>query len=307
MTEKWITTKLGVAVCAISTAILWGSAYPGIKLAYQALGIGSQEVWSQILFAGCRFTLAGIMTLALSFLSKRRIALPTGKEFRSFLLLGFVMTYLAYLFFHVGLANTSGVQGAIWGSLSTFSTILFSHFLTRDDPLTLTRTLGCVLGFLGILLLNGGGGPSGFSLSGEGCLLLNAVCFGLGSVISKRVSYQKDAVFVSGYQLLLGGAGLLVTGLLGGGRFPHVDGSGILLILYLAFVSAGGFALWTSLLKYNPSSRVVIYHFLTPLFGAVFSAMALGEDLFNLRSLGALALVCLGVSVAERERQVKPD
>lgn len=302
MKEQWITSKLGVGVCAVLAAVLWGSAYPGIKLAYQCLNIGSAEIWSQVLFAGCRFTVAGLMTLALSFSLQKRVTIPSKAEFGDFLLLGFVMTYLCYLFFHIGLANTTGVKSAIWGSMSTFSTVLFSHFFTKNDRLSMRKTAGCILGFLGIVLLNLGGDFSGFSALGEGCLLLNAICFGAGSILSKKVSFKKDAVYVSGYQLLFGGVGLLLTGILGGGHFNTISLRGVLLIAYLAFVSAGGFGLWTTLLKWNPSSRVAIFHFLTPLFGAVFSSLVLGEKLFSAQNLSALVLVCMGVAIANREK-----
>lgn len=300
MGEKWIIGKAGIATCSLLTAVLWGSAYPGIKLAYRFLGIGSRDIFSQLLFAGCRFTTAGLMTMALAFRGGRGIRRLSKRELGEFASLGFVMTYLTYLFFHVGLANTSGVKGAIWGGLGTFWTILFSHFLTSNDRITVRKLTGCIVGFLGIALLNLGGDFSGFSLLGDGSLLLNTVCFGLGSTMSKRVSGGKDPLSVSGWQLLLGGGGLLLTGILGGGHFSGLGLRELLLILYLAFASAGGFALWTTLLKYNPSSRIAIYNFLVPLFGAVFSALVLGEALFNLHNLAALAFVCTGIAVANR-------
>lgn len=304
--EKWFTGKTGIVACALLTAVLWGSAFPGIKLAYQFLGIGSRDIFSQLLLAGSRFTVAGLITLALAFSGGRGMRRLSKKELGEMASLGFVMTYLTYLFFHVGLANTSGVKGAIWGGLSTFWTILFSHFLTSNDHITARKLTGCIVGFLGILFLNLSGDFSGFSLLGDGSLLLNTVCFGLGSTMSKRVSQGKDPLSVSGWQLLLGGGGLLLTGIVGGGHFESLGLREIGLILYLAFASAGGFALWTTLLKYNPSSRIAIYNFLVPLFGAVFSALILGEALFNLHNLAALAFVCAGIAVANRGNPEKP-
>lgn len=300
MGEKWFTGKVGILSSALLTAVLWGSAFPGIKLAYQYLGIGGRDIFSQLLLAGCRFTAAGLMTMALAFSGGRGMRRLSKRELGEFAVLGFVMTYLTYLFFHVGLANTSGVKGAIWGGLSSVWTILFSHLLTGNDRITGNKLTGCIVGFLGILLLNLGGDLSEFSLLGDGCLLLNTICFGLGSTMSKRVSQGKDPLSVSGWQLLLGGGGLLLTGLLGGGRFEKLGLREAGLIAYLAFASAGGFALWTTLLKYNPSSRIAIYNFLVPLFGALFSALILGEELFNLHNLAALVFVCTGIAVANR-------
>lgn len=59
--QKTIVVWLGALVCCL----LWGSAFPCIKIGYQMMYIASDEVASQILYAGYRFTLAGILTIIL--------------------------------------------------------------------------------------------------------------------------------------------------------------------------------------------------------------------------------------------------
>ena len=60
-----------VALLACVCCILWGSAIPVIKTGYHLLQVDSSDTASQIVFAGIRFTLAGILVLifALQFLS----------------------------------------------------------------------------------------------------------------------------------------------------------------------------------------------------------------------------------------------
>ena len=48
---------IGVLVCCL----LWGSAFPCIKIGYKLWNIESGDVWSIILFAGTRFFLAGVL------------------------------------------------------------------------------------------------------------------------------------------------------------------------------------------------------------------------------------------------------
>lgn len=62
-TEKFFTHPIGVFIAAIVATFLWGSAFPFIKLSYAELGIQPQEVGEQILFAGYRFLLSGVMLL----------------------------------------------------------------------------------------------------------------------------------------------------------------------------------------------------------------------------------------------------
>ena len=68
-----ILTKTGiVALLACVCCILWGSAIPVIKTGYRFLHVDSSDIASQIVFAGVRFTLAGILVLILHLLEKRK-------------------------------------------------------------------------------------------------------------------------------------------------------------------------------------------------------------------------------------------
>ena len=96
-------------------------------------------------------------------------------------------------------------------------------------------------------------------------------------------------------QLLSAGALLLAGGAAMGGRAVPPSGAAWLLLGYLAVLSAMAFTIWTLLLKYNPVAKISIYNSLTPVFGALCSAVVLGERFFSIKNLAALALVCGGV------------
>lgn len=70
--QKNIVVWLGALLCCA----LWGSAFPGIKIGYQMFAIGAEDVATQILFAGCRFTLAGIFTILFGSIVNRKILIP---------------------------------------------------------------------------------------------------------------------------------------------------------------------------------------------------------------------------------------
>ena len=53
--------------------------------------------------------------------------------------------------------------------------------------------------------------------------------------------------------------------------------------------------LWSALLKHNPVGRVTIFNFLIPVFGALLSALFLGESIFEWKYVLALLLVCVGI------------
>lgn len=286
---------------ALLCTLLWGTAYPAVKIGYELFAIDTSA--GQLLFAGLRFTLAGLMTLAVSVVLQKRLVIPQRGQWKGITLLGLVQTTGQYIFFYLGLANTTGVNGSILYAMATFFVVIFAHFLFPDDKMSVQKVVGCVIGFAGVLLItmDGSGIGGGFAWNGEGFIILSTLSSALGSIVSRRVSQGQDPVVVTGYQLTLGGLVLILMGALGQGAFGVVTGKGVALLIYMAFLSAAAFTGWTMLLKYNPASRIAVYNFLIPVFGAGCSVLFLGESLFNVRSLLALVLACAGIYIVNKE------
>ena len=66
------------------------------------------------------------------------------------------------------------------------------------------------------------------------------------------------------------------------------------------------FALWAALLKHNRVGQVTVFNFLIPVFGALLSALFLGETVLEWRNLIALALVCGGIWLVTTETAAAP-
>ena len=292
-----------IILLALFCTVLWGTAYPAVKIGYELFAIDSANDFGKLLFAGLRFTLAGLMTLAVSVKMQKKLVIPQRQHWRGIALLGLVQTTGQYIFFYLGLSNTTGVKGSILYALATFFVVIFAHFLFPDDKMNLQKILGCCIGFVGVLLItfDGTGLGGGFAFTGEGFIMLSTLSSALGALISRSVAQGQDPVVVTGYQLTGGGLILIFIGLIGHGHFDSVTAPGILLLLYMAFLSAAAFTVWTMLLKYNPASKIAVYNFLIPIFGTTFSVMFLNESIFNPRSLLALILACAGIYIVNKE------
>lgn len=72
----FLSTRAGKLIAAVTANLLWSSAPTFIKLGYRAFAVGSDDIMSQILFAGLRFTLPGILTNLFGSLLRRRILIP---------------------------------------------------------------------------------------------------------------------------------------------------------------------------------------------------------------------------------------
>lgn len=308
MTQRALCFQSPRAVLPLAAAatFLWGLAYPAVKLGYAAFGVAAGDVPSLFLFAGTRFLLAGLVTLALTWGSNRQFPAPERKALPAIGSLALLQTFGQYAFYYIGLANTTGVRASILNATSSFLTVLLSGLIwRRQDRITGQKLLGCLLGLGGVVLVNLGGslGGGGFTLTGEGFILFASAMMAFGAIASKATTQGLDSMLVTGWQLTLGGAGLLAVGQLSGGRLAPPTGAGVWLMALMVLISAVAFTLWTTLLKYHPVSKVAVFNFLTPVFGALLSGLVLSEQLFSPVILLALALVAAGILLVNRPQR----
>jgi drug/metabolite transporter (DMT)-like permease len=294
-TDNIFTHPLVIALCALICCALWGSASPAIKIGYELLEVSG--VPSTILFAGIRFTAAGIITVIIYSLARRKLLYPKLENIPKVLTVSAFQTVIQYIFFYIGLANTTSVKGTIASGSSAFFCVLIASLVFRQEKLTAKKIIACILGFLGILIVNLDGLELTMNLLGDGFVIFSTVCYAFSSVLMKRYSKYEDPVVISGYQFIIGGAFMIAVGLISGGKLNLTNASGIALLVYLAFLSAIAYALWGVLLKYNPVSRVSIFSFTTPIFGTILSFIFLpgSNGVRPLNLVVTLVLVSLGI------------
>lgn len=293
--KPWVVCILAVFCCT-----LWGSAFPCIKIGYRLFEIPADAAGSQILFAGLRFTLAGILTVLMGSAAVRKPLIPGKSAFPKILVLAMVQTVLQYLFFYMGLAHASGVKSAIIVGTNSLLSILIASLIFRQEKLTGWKLTGCLLGLFGVITANLSGSMDfSFQFNGEGFIFISACSYAFSSVLIKKFSRDENPVLLSGWQFAAGGVILMAAGFLMGGHVGAFTPPAAVVLFYLAFLSAAAYTIWSILLKYNPVSRVAIYGFMNPVVGVLLSAILLGEggQAFSLRNLAALLLVCAGIWV----------
>ena len=281
---------------AVCCTALWGSAAPCIKAGYGLFGIPAGQPFSQLVFAGWRFTLAGVLVLLVAKCMGHRIV-PHRDEWRPILWISLFQSMLQYICYYIGLSMTTGFKGSLLSGTQTFFALLLAHLFLAGDKLTRNKSIGCLCGLAGVVSL-GFGGIDGFNLTGDVLVLLSAVSSGAGALVSRIFTPGRDPMLLTGWQLLLGGGLLFGIGTAGGGQLGTVTLAGVLLLGYMVVLSAAAFTVWTGLLGRFPVGKVSLFGFLIPVFGAVFSALVLGERALTPRNLLALALVSGGIAVA---------
>lgn len=292
-----LARPLVLFLCALLCCTLWGSAIPVIKNSYQAYwgsGISSGDM---VLFAGMRFSVAGLLVVLFGSIMERRPLIPRKTDLIGIAVICLFQTFGQYFLYYIALFRTSGISTALINGTNSIFSILLACLVFRLEKPTASKALGCILGFAGVALsqFSRNGGWS-FSLMGEGLMLLSCLCAALASVLIRIYSEKSSPVLLSGWQFFVGGLGLCLCGVLMGGKPGQMCSGMILSLLYLSLVSAVAYTLWSCLLRRNPVSRVTIYGFLIPISGVVLSAVFLREySSVTLRILLSLALVSLGI------------
>ncbi|WP_028402277.1 DMT family transporter [Ectobacillus panaciterrae] len=304
-TQRFFTHPFGVLASALFATFLWGSAFPFIKLSYAALNIGPQEIGEQMLFAGYRFFLAGlIIVLFFTLLGKKMTFQP--QTVGTVVKIGLFQTFLQYVCFYIGLSYSTGIQGAIISGSSSFFQILIAHFYYKDDGLNVRKAVGLLIGFTGVVIVNLTKGHLELNFGiGEFLLLMAAFIYSYGNILAKEGSRTIEVGYLTAYQMIFGSLGLLVLGIVQVGAMPFsFDLNTMLMLLYLSFLSAAGFLVWNTVMKYNKVGKVSMYMFLIPVFGVMLSSLILGEEIHSLVLVG-LACVAAGIVIVNRTPREK--
>lgn len=292
-----------IMMLALFSCFLWGSAFPAIKVGYDLFKISGSDTYGKILFAGYRFLLSGMMILGFCVLTGRKIKVKKHK-IKGILLLGLLQTAINYTFFYIGVSNTSGTKGSILSATGTLFSVILAHFFYKEDKLTNKKLIGLMVGFVGVVLvnINDGGVGSGYSLTGEGFVLIASLTGAISGIYTKKLAKQIDTFLVTAYQLLIGSVFLITVGYLGGAETFNITNQNIWLLLYLSFISAAAFSIWTILLKYNGVGKVTIYKFTVPIFGTFLSYIFLKERLLGSNVILAIILVSVSIILINADR-----
>lgn len=301
---NFLTKTPVVVVGAFICCALWGSAFPCIKIGYSLFDIATSDTYTQILFAGIRFVLAGILAILIGSVLAKQVLIPKKTSWSKIVKLSMFQTVAQYVFFYIGLAHTTGVRSSIVEGTNVFVAILIASLIYKQEALTARKIIGSIVGFAGVVLVSvmGADITAGNYWVGDLLVFLSTFAYAFSSVCLKRYSANENPIVLSGYQFVVGGLIMVIIGLVFGGKLTVITSSGIGMLVYLAFVSAVAYSLWGLLIKHNPISKVAVFGFMNPVCGVILSAWLLNEGAsLGFMSLVSLALVCLGIYIVNRE------
>lgn len=293
--------KISSMLLALSCAVAWAWAFPLIKLGLSDFAVMPDDTGAKALFAGIRFFAAGLAVLVIAKLSGRDMKIKSGKDFFIILMFGLINTALHYFFYYIGLSNQSGSRSAVIDSMSTFILIVFACVFYKEEKMSISKAVGCLLGICGIITVNlGGTTGESFTLMGDGMLILSALFSALGGILTRAAAKNTDILTVTGISLSFGGVLMIIFGVCIGGRLNTVTAQGVLIMLCLVAISVYGFSVYNQLLCCNPVGNIAIFNSLIPILGVLLSCAVLGEP-FLLQYIAAGVLSACGVYAVNRK------
>lgn len=297
---------LWTTIIAILCNILWGSAFPSLKILYKEMNIVSSDLVNNITLISLRFLLAGIFLFIWAIIKKTPLFSLTKKQLLLIILLGMFNTTLQYFFFNIGINNTSGIKASILGQVGIFFSVVLAHFLETNDKLTLRKGLGLALGFLGLIVINFGKSHDGllhFSLLGEGFMILSGLVSALAMFIAKRIGKKLPSLIFTCWQMLIGSTMLLGIGIGMGGNPLKLSFTplSVVLLIYLALLSSIAFSLWYTILNYRKISELSMFKFIVPLSGTILTTLFVPGEHLLLIHIIALILVCIGIVIVNKK------
>jgi drug/metabolite transporter (DMT)-like permease len=252
-------------------------------------------------FVAMRFTLAGLLLLALVALLEPADARPGRRDLLSLAGVGLLGVGANNVAFTLGVSMTTASETALIYAAVPIWGILLGLALGLERP-TRWGILGVCLAFFGVAVVVYGGLTGSTSLLGNLLVVVATICWGSYAVLSLPLLRRYSPLVVASYTMLFGGLGALPLALPGSLDAGWV-GAGTVTWAALAYstllVAAFGFWAWQRGVSRVGANRVLIYQYLITLVGVSAGVLLLGESLTANKVLGGV-IILLGVYLARR-------
>jgi drug/metabolite transporter (DMT)-like permease len=252
-------------------------------------------------FVAMRFTLAGLLLLALVALLEQGNGRPGRRDLLSLAGVGLVGVGANNVAFTLGVSMTTASETALIYAAVPIWGILLGLALGLERP-TPWGILGVCLAFLGVAVVVYGGLTGSTSLLGNLLIVVATVCWGAYAVLSLPLLRRYSPLVVASYTMLFGGLGALpfaLPGFLDAG-WAEASGEAWGALAYSTLlVAAFGFWAWQRGVSQVGANRVLICQYLITLVGVAAGVLLLGESLTANKVLGGVVIL-LGVYLARR-------
>jgi len=280
----------------LALALIWGSSFLFIK-------VGIRELHPMYVALGR--VAAGTLTLAVLLLATRA-RLPRDLRIWGHLtVVGAIGVAIPFTLFGYGEQRVSSVLAGIWNATTPLFALPVAALVFRTEKLTARRTVGMLIGFVGVLVVLGvWHGVGGVQLTGQLMCLGAAICYGVAIPYQRRFlnGIPTSGVTIPAGQLLTGTVLLLVVAPLTAGPPPAPTGLSLDVIASVLALGALGtglaFVLNFRVITIAGATTSASVTYLVPIVATLIGVLGLHEQVHWYQPVGAL-VVLTGVAVSQ--------
>ena len=273
--------------------IIWGTTYLAI-----ALGVSEQKL-PPFSFGGARIGSAGAILLLIQLVLGRSLKLR-GPDWRGVLFgAGFLFVGGNGLISWALQSVPSG-ESAVLAATTTLWIAAFSRCFPGGDRLRPLGWLGIAMGLIGVIVLQWPAlseqGVSFANNIGPWLVLASAGSWGIGTVLLRQSPPTIPRLTSAGYQMFLGGLGMMAIGVLRGEQPPERITTGALgvFVYLLVMGSLLAFVAFHWLLEHVSAARVGTYAYVNPLVAVLLGTWWRSEPL-GWPLVGGMGLILFAV------------
>lgn len=301
MTPRPLTMSPLDWLMLVVLSILWGGSFILNKIAVAAL--------PPMTVALGRVSVAALILVAIA--ATRRELRALVAAWPVFLTLGLFNSAVPFSLIAWSQTQIGSGLASILNATTPMFAVVFAHIATRDDKLTPNRTVGLIIGMIGVVVMIGVGALTGLAghVAGE------VACLGAAAL------YAGSTVFARGYRnfapTMLGAGQTASATLL---LFPVVaavdppwtrplpSATVLVAVLLLGAVSTAiAYLLFFRILERAGATNVSLVTFLIPVSAILLSVLLLGERL-EVHQIAGMAAIAAGlVAIDGRARQFVRD
>lgn len=274
-------------------ALMWGTSYAFIKLGVQDGNLPTFTLIASRLLIGFVF-LAAVVAVA-------REPLPRSPRIYMHLLVMAVINIVIpfYLITTAERSVDSAIAAIINGAVPLV-VILLAALVLHDEPITLGRLLGLLVGYAGVIVIVSPGlaTSTGGEMSGELALVGSTIAYGIGAVYTRRNMRGLRPMIPAMFQVGFAFAIVAVLALVNENPLGvSWNGDAILAVVWLGiFGSGAAYLLNFRLLARIGATRTSILAYFLPIIGIVSGALMFQERIDPLVLVGT-ALVLGGIAL----------
>lgn len=254
------------------------------------------EYFPPVLFAAIRYDVAGVLMLAYAIYATDRWLPRTSGEWKLVFVGGALMIAGYHAFLFVGELETTSAVAAIIVSLSPVLTTGFARVFLPSERLEPSGIAGLLLGLVGVAILSQ---PNPNDLLaddfvGKILVLLAALSFALGSVLSRRIDADLPIETMEAWSMVLGALmmhGISIARPSESFTMVRWTPEAILALVYLSIAaSAIGFLVYFDLLERLGPIEINLVSYVAPIFAAISGFFFLDETITPITALGFLVI-----------------